>query len=185
MIEYTSFNSPIGNILIAAVKEGVVKISFSDESPAELENYCQNHLGAGVREGSKYILKAQGQILNYLEGKIQSLEFPIIHLNSPFRRKVLEAERGIPFGETRSYGEVAKMLNNPRAARAVGSANAKNPLPLYFPCHRIITSIGKLGGFTGGLNVKQFLLDLEDRNRLSPFKGSKPMKGFNSRLAYP
>ena len=165
MIEYTSFNSPIGNILIAAVKEGVVKISFSDESPAELENYCHNHLGAGVREGSKYIQNAKNQILNYLKGKTQSLGFPVIHLNSPFRKKVLQAERNIPYGETRSYGEVAQMVNNTRASRAVGSANAENPLPLYFPCHRIITSNGKLGGFGGGLNVKQFLLDLEDRNR--------------------
>jgi len=165
MIEYTTFNSPICKIYIAAVKEGVVKISFSNESPEELENYCQNHLGAGVREGSKYTQNAKNQILNYLKGKTQSLDFPVIHLNSPFRRKVLEAERSIPYGETRSYGEVAQMLNKPNASRAVGSANAKNPLPLYFPCHRIITSNGKLGGFGGGLNVKQFLLDLEAQNR--------------------
>ena len=165
MIEYTSFNSPIGNILIAAVKEGVVKISFSTESHEGLEKYCQKHLGAGVREGSKYTQNAKQQILNYLKGKTQSLDFPVIHLNSPFRKKVLEVERNIPYGETRSYGEVAQMVNNPRASRAVGSANAENPLPLYFPCHRIITSNGKLGGFTGGLNIKQFLLDLEARNR--------------------
>ena len=166
MIEYTVFNSPIGNILIAGVKEGVVKISFSDESPSELENYCHRHLGTGVREGSKYTQNAKNQILNYLKGKTQSLDFPVIHLNSPFRKKVLQAERNIPYGETRSYQEVAQMVNNPRASRAVGSANAENPLPLYFPCHRIITSNSKLGGFGGGLNLKQFLLDLEDRNRL-------------------
>ena len=159
MIEYTTFNSPIGKIYIAAVKEGVVKISFSNESPEELENYCQKHLESDF---TKY---AKQQILDYLEGKSQSLDFPVIHLNSPFRKKVLEAERSIPYGETRSYGEVAQMVNNPNASRAVGSANAKNPLPLYFPCHRIITSNGKLGGFGGGLNVKQFLLDLEAQNR--------------------
>ena len=161
MIEYTVFNSPIGNILIAAVKEGVEKISFSNESPEELENNCQKHLGSEVREGSEYTRNAKQQILKYLEGKSQSLDFPVIHLNSPFRQKVLEAERNIPYGETRSYGEVAKMVNNPRASRAVGSANAENPLPLYFPCHRIISSNGSLGGFGGGLGVKQFLLDLE------------------------
>ena len=165
MIEYTNFNSPIGKILIAAVKKRVVKISFSTESPEELRHWCQKHLESEVRQGSEYTLNAREKILNYLEGKSQSLDFPVIHLNSPFREKVLEAERNIPYGETRSYGEVAKMVNNPRASRAVGSANAENPLPLYFPCHRIITSNGKLGGFSGGLNVKQFLLDLEDRNR--------------------
>ena len=165
MIEYTVFNSPIGNILIAAVKEGVVKISFSDESPAELENYCHRHLGTGVREGSKYTQNAKNQILNYLKGKTQSLDFPVIHLNSPFRRKVLEAEREIPYGETRSYGEVAQMVNNPQASRAVGSANAENPIPLYFPCHRIISYNGGLGGYGGGLGLKKYLLDLEAKNK--------------------
>ena len=165
MIEYTTFNSPIGKIYIAAVKEGVVKISFSTESLQELEKYCQRHLGSGVREGSEYNRDAKEQILKYLEGESQYLDFPVIHLNSPFRKKVLEAERNIPYGETRSYGEVAEMVDNPRAARAVGSANAENPLPLYFPCHRIISSNGSLGGYGGGLGVKKYLLDLEVRNQ--------------------
>ncbi len=166
MIEYTTFNTPIGKIYAAAVKEGVVKISFSNESPEELDLWCQKHLGVGVQVGTEYTQNAKQQILNYLEGKSQSMDFSIIHLNTPFRKKVLEAERIIPYGETRSYGEVAKMIKNPRASRAVGSANAENPLPLYFPCHRIITSNGKLGGFGGGLNVKKYLLDLEARNRV-------------------
>ena len=164
MIEYTTFNSPIGKIYIAAVKEGVVRISFSNKSPQELEKYCQRHLGAGFREGAEYTRNAKEQILEYLEGKPQYLDFPVIHLNSPFRKKVLEAERNIPYGEICSYGEVAKMVNNPRASRAVGSANAKNPLPLYFPCHRIINSNGKLGGFGWGVDVKQYLLDLESKS---------------------
>ena len=164
MIEYTTFNSPIGKIYIAAVKEGVVKISFSTKSLQELEKYCQKHLGVGVREGAEYTRNAKQQILKYLEGKSQSLDFPVIHLNSSFRKKVLEAERNIPYGKICSYGEVAKMVNNPRASRAVGSANAKNPLPLYFPCHRIINSNGKLGGFGWGVDVKQYLLDLESKS---------------------
>ena len=164
MIEYTTFNSPIGKIYIAAIKEGVVKISFSTESPQELEEYYQKYFGAGVREGSEYTRNAKEQILKYLEGKSQYLDFLVIHLNSPFRKKVLEAERNIPYGETRSYGEVAKMVNNPRAPRAVGSANAENPLPLYFPCHRIISSNGSLGGYGGGLGVKKYLLDLESKS---------------------
>ena len=165
MIEYTTFNSPISKIYIVAVKEGVVKISFSTESPQELEKYCQKNIGTGIRGGSEYTRDAKQQILKYLEGKSQSLDFPVIHLNSSFRKKVLEAERNIPYGETRSYGEVAKMVNNPRASRAVGSANAENPLPLYFPCHRIISYNGGLGGYGGGLGVKKYLLDLEARNR--------------------
>ena len=164
MIEYTTFYSPIGKIYIAAVKEGVVKISFSTKSLEELEKYYQKYLGAGVWEGSEYTRNAKQQILKYLEGKSQYLDFPIIHINSSFREKVLEAERNIPYGETRSYGEVAKMVNNPRASRAVGSANAENPLPLYFPCHRIISSNGSFGGYGGGLGVKKYLLDLEAKS---------------------
>ena len=164
MIEYSTYNSPISKIYIAAVKEGVVKISFSTESPEELEKYCQKYFGAGVWEGSEYTRNAKQQILKYLEGKSQYLDFPVIHLNSPFRKKVLEAERNIPYGETCSYGEVAKMVNNPRASRAVGSANSGNPLPLYFPCHRIISSNGSLGGYGGGLGVKKYLLDLEAKS---------------------
>ena len=165
MIEYTTFNSPIGKIYIAAVKEGVVKISFSTESLQELEKYCQKHLGSEVHQGSDFTKYAKQQILDYLGGKSQSLDFPVIHLNSPFRQKVLEAERNIPYGETRSYGEVAQMVNNPNASRAVGSANAENPLPLYFPCHRIISYNGGLGGYGGGLGLKKYLLDLEAKNK--------------------
>jgi len=76
---------------------------------------------------------------------------------------VLEAQRKIPYGETRSYREVAQMVESPNAFRAVGSANANNPLPLYFPCHRIIHSDGDLCGFGGGLEVKDWLLQLEAR----------------------
>ena len=71
----------------------------------------------------------------------------------------------ISYGETRSYEDVAKMVSNSKASRAVGSANAKNPLPLYFPCHRIISSNGGLGGYGGGLDVKKYLLDLEAQNQ--------------------
>ena len=164
MIEYTTFNSSIGKIYIVALKEGVVKISFSTHSAQELDEYCQNNFGTGIREGSEYTQYAKQQILKYLEGNFQPLNFSVIHINSPFRKKVLEAERNIPYGETRSYGEVAKMVNNPRASRAVGSANAENPLPLYFPCHRIISSNGSLGGYGGGLGVKKYLLDLEAKS---------------------
>ena len=118
----------------------------------------------GIMEGTDITSPAKDQILNYLSGSRKSLDFPVVHINSPFCKKVLEMERKIPYGQTRSYREVAKMVNNPRAFRAVGSANAENPLPLYFPCHRIICSDGSIGGFGWGLKVKHFLLDLESRN---------------------
>ena len=161
MIESARFKSPIGQLSILAVKEGVVKISFENESMDMMEKWCQNHLGMGIVEVTDFTTEAKSQILNYLSGKRKSLNFPVVHLNTPFRKRVLEAERNIPYGQTRSYGEVAKMVGRPKAIRAVGSANANNPLSLYYPCHRIIYSNGILGGFGWGLEVKQWLLNLE------------------------
>ena len=161
MIEFAHFKLPIGQLSILAVKEGVIKIFFENESMEKMEKWCRNHLGIGIVEGTDFTTEAKSQILNYLSGKRKSLNFPVIHLNTPFRKRVLEAERNIPYGQTRSYREVAKMVRRPKAIRAVGSANANNPLPLYFPCHRIINSNGTLGGFGGGLNLKQYLLNLE------------------------
>ena len=163
MIEYARFQSSIGFLSILAAKEGVVKISFENESMEMMEKWCRNHLGMGIVEGTDFTTEAKSQILNYLSGKRKSLNFPVVHLNTLFRKRVLEAEKNIPYGQTRSYGEVAKMVEHPKAIRAVGSANANNPLPLYYPCHRIICSDGSLGGFGWGLEVKQWLLNLEAR----------------------
>ena len=163
MIESACFKSPIGQLSILAVKEGVIKISFENESLEELEKWYQKNMGMGIVEGTYFTTKAKSKILNYLSGKRKSLNFPVVHLNTPFCKRVLEAERNIPYGQTRSYGEVAKIVGHPKANRAVGSANANNPLPLYYPCHRIINSNGTLGGFGWGLEVKKWLLNLESR----------------------
>ena len=163
MVEFTSFRSPIGPLSILSVKEGVIKISFKNESRKNIEKWCKNHLDRGIIEGTDVTSPAKDQIMNYLKGRRKSLDFPVVHINTPFRKIVLEMERKIPYGQTRSYREVAKMVNRPRAARAVGSANANNPLLLYYPCHRIISSDGSLGGFGLGVKVKQWLLNLESK----------------------
>ena len=164
MIEFNCFQSPIGKLTLAAVKEGVITISFSNKSIEYMQQWYQRQLGMKAVRGNDITQHAKEQVLSYLSGRRQSLDFPVVHLNSPFRKKVLEAERKIPYGETRSYREVAQMVESPRASRAVGSANAENPLPLYFPCHRIICSDRSLGGFGCGLEVKRFLLDLESQH---------------------
>ena len=115
-----------------------------------LAKWCQNNMCTGIVADTNVTTEAKDQILNYFCGKRKSLDFPIVHLNTPFRTRVLDAERNIPYGQTRSYGEVAQMVGRPKAIRAVGSANANNPLPLYFPCHRIINANGTLGGFWMG-----------------------------------
>ena len=164
MIEFARFQSPIGPLSILAVKEGVVRIFSKNESIEELAKWCQKNMVMGIVEDTNFTTEAKDQILNYFCGKRKSLDFPVVHINTPFRKRVLEAERNIPYGQTRSYGEVAQMVRRPKAIRAVGSANANNPLPLYFPCHRIINSNGQLGGFGWGVDVKQYLLDLEAKS---------------------
>ena len=164
MVGINQFQSPIGTLTLVGVKEGVVRISFENESLQELEIWCQKNLGMGIVEGTNLNTEVKDQVLNYFYGKRKSLDFPVVHINTPFRKRVLEAERNIPYGQTRSYGEVANLVGCPEAIRAVGSANANNPLPLYYPCHRIINSNGTLGGFGWGVDVKQYLLDLEYRS---------------------
>ena len=164
MVEINQFQSPIGKLTFVGVKEGVTRISFTNKSLEELEKWCKKNLGMKITEGTNFTTEAIDQVLNYLCGKRKSLDFPVVHLNTPFRKRVLEAERNIPYGQTRSYGEVAQMISSPRAFRAIGSANANNPLPLYYPCHRVINSNGTLGGFGWGVKVKQYLLDLESKS---------------------
>ena len=164
MIESARLQSSIGQLSILAVKDGVVRIFSKNESMEELAKWCQKNMGMKIVEDTNFTTEAKDQILNYFCGKRKSLDFPIVHLNTPFRTRVLDAERNIPYGQTRSYGEVAQMIERPKAIRAVGSANANNPLPLYYPCHRIINANGTLGGFGWGVDVKQYLLDLESKS---------------------
>ena len=139
----------------------MVRITSENESLEELAKWCLKNMDMGITEGTNFTTEAKDQVLNYFCGKRKSLDFPVVHINSSFRKKVLEAERNISYGQTRSYGEVAQMIGTPKASRAVGSANANNPLPLFYPCHRIINSNGTLCGFVWGIAVKQYLLDLE------------------------
>ena len=161
MIGITRFQSPIGMLIITVINEAVEKISFGNESMRILNKLYMHKLDGEIVSENSFTQHVQKQILSFLDGRCHSLDFPVVHINTPFRKRVLEVEREIPYGETRSYGEIAKMIESPNAYRAVGCANSSNPLPLYFPCHRIILSNGKLGDYGGGLKVKKYLLDLE------------------------
>lgn len=108
--------------------------------------------------------RAAGQIMEYLEGKRRTFDVPVEMSGTPFQKKVWEALCGIPYGETRSYGEIAKLVGSPKGARAVGMACGRNPIMILVPCHRVVGSSGKLVGFGGGLPMKEHLLALEGRN---------------------
>ena len=101
------------------------------------------------------------EVAEYLEGKRTSFDIPIHTKGTPFQEKVWAALRGIPYGETRTYGQIAVTVGSPKGARAVGMACNRNPILLFTPCHRVIGSTGELVGFAGGLEVKKRLLELE------------------------
>lgn len=109
------------------------------------------------------LLTAEKQLREYFLGQRQAFDLLLAPQGTDFQKSVWNELRKIPFGQPRSYGQIAKGLGSPQKARAVGGANNKNPLPIVVPCHRVIGSDGKLVGFAGGLNVKQRLLDLESR----------------------
>ena len=119
MIEFNFFQSPIGPLSVLAMEEGLIKISSENESMEDLDTWCKKRLDTNIQEGNTFSRFAKYQILHYLEGKRKDLAFPIIHINTQFNKSVLEIEFHIPYGETRSYGEVAKMINSP-IKRATG-----------------------------------------------------------------
>jgi methylated-DNA-[protein]-cysteine S-methyltransferase len=110
-------------------------------------------------------MEAERQLGEYFEGKRRSFSVALDMRGTPFQKNVWEALLAIPFGETRSYRDIAKKLGNPEATRAVGAANGRNPISIIVPCHRVIGLNGKLRGFAGGLETKARLLELEQGHR--------------------
>jgi methylated-DNA-[protein]-cysteine S-methyltransferase len=104
------------------------------------------------------------ELQQYLAGERREFTFPIRSTGSEFSQRVWCAVQEIPYGETMTYGELARRIGKPNALRAVGTANGRNPLPLVIPCHRVVAAGGKLGGYGGGLRLKRKLLDLEAAN---------------------
>jgi methylated-DNA-[protein]-cysteine S-methyltransferase len=115
---------------------------------------------ATVKE-TPLLKKAGEQLQDYLAGKRKFFELVFAPKGTEFQQNVWKALQEIPYGETRSYGDIAKNIGNPKACRAVGMSNNKNPLPIFIPCHRVIGTNGKLVGYAGGLDIKEYLLKLE------------------------
>lgn len=113
------------------------------------------------------LLETARQLKEYFAGRRQCFDLELDFAGTDFQRDVWAALLSIPFGETRSYGEIARMINKPAAVRAVGAANGRNPISIIAPCHRVIGASGSLTGFAGGLQAKQFLLALEGRQSLA------------------
>ena len=144
------FDSPIGRLLIAADDAGICEIRLMKDGEEAAEG-----------EGASLLNEAGRQMEEYFCGRRQSFDLPLSRRGTAFERAVWQALEAIPFGETRSYGQLAAQLGRPKAARAVGRACARNPLLIVVPCHRVIASDGALTGFAAGMQAKRLLLAIE------------------------
>jgi O-6-methylguanine DNA methyltransferase len=161
-VHTTRFDSPIGEIRLASTERGLAYLELPHASGRGLSGWLLRFApGAKVEEAYAPHRAVVGQILEYLERKRVSFELLLDLRATPFQRTVYEAVAAIPYGETRSYLEIARSVGRPRAVRAVGAANGANPLALIIPCHRVIASDGGLGGYGGGLRLKARLLAME------------------------
>ena len=147
---FDEFKTPVGRLVVAADEPGIRRVLF-EKNRYEAERDTWRRDPAALRE-------AREQILAYFAGERRAFDLPLDPIGTPFQLRVWNALRQIPFGATWSYRDVARRLGDPKAVRAVGAANGRNPLPIIVPCHRVIGSDGRMVGFGGGLPTKQFLL---------------------------
>ncbi len=160
-IYYSSFNSPrLKKVFVASTGKGVCVVDFLKTEQAFLRELRGTFTAKIVKDDLKN-RKAINQLKKYLEGKLRRFNCKLDFEGTPFQKKVWSALTKIPYGQTRSYRDVAKSIGHPKAFRAVGNANGQNPIPLIVPCHRVIESNGGLGGFGHGIKVKRRLLDFE------------------------
>jgi methylated-DNA-[protein]-cysteine S-methyltransferase len=154
-MKYCHVDSPIGTLLIACDEEAIRRIEFPrNGKPAQPEPGWQQSNGGLLREAAQ-------QLSEYFSGCRTAFTVPLGPEGTEFQTTVWGHLRNIPYGQTISYGELAKRVGNPKASRAVGAANGCNPIPIMIPCHRVIGSDGTLTGFGGGLPTKKALLTLE------------------------
>jgi methylated-DNA-[protein]-cysteine S-methyltransferase len=156
---YKFLESPVGKLKLVASDKGLTAILWKNDSPRRVP-------GKDLVQNDKHpvLMRAEFQLREYFAGSRQMFDIPLDMRGTTFQKSVWEALLAIPFGETRSYGELAKQLGRPSASRAVGAANGRNPISIVVPCHRVIGSSGKLTGFAGGLEVKAYLLGLEKKS---------------------
>ncbi len=155
---------PVGHgydnrMLLAVADEGSLRELTFFRDPAAARQAVPE--GAAHRPELAPLPEVRRQVADYFAGRLRSFDLPLAPRGTEFERRVWEALMDIPYGETRSYAEIARVIGRPDACRAVGRANGRNPIPIVIPCHRVIGSDGSLTGYGGGLDLKRFLLGLE------------------------
>ena len=166
-VAYAHADSPLGPLLLAATPRGLACVSYSEfRSEDETLARIAARLSPRVIEAPARLDDARRQLDDYFSGRRRGFELPIDWgLVGDFGRRVLGQTARIPYGSVATYGDVAREIGSPRAARATGNALGANPMPIVVPCHRVVASGGKVGGYTGGLERKQLLLTLEQGGR--------------------
>jgi len=153
-MKFRYIGSPIGKLLLAGRNDTLQIIGFPEGKGRLIPE-------AHWDEQDNCFAQAEEQLGEYFDGRRQVFDLKLQPSGTPFQLQVLEALQEIPFGETRSYLDIARSIGRPKAVRAVGAANGRNPLPIVIPCHRVIGTNGSLTGFGGGLAAKEYLLGLE------------------------
>ena len=157
---YKTMKSPVGELKLVASDKGLAAILWENDDPKRVR------LGEVTKnEQHPVLLEAERQLRAYFAGELERFSVALDFNGTEFQKKVWQALLTIPFGETRSYGEIAEQVGSPKAVRAVGAANGRNPISIIAPCHRVIGANGKLTGFAGGLEAKACLLGIETKQR--------------------
>lgn len=161
MMYYCYFDTPIGELLLAGEDDALSLVSFPEGSMRRdpEPDWIYNE---------KPFVAARQQLAEYFAGERREFDLPLKLSGTEFQMSVLDALQQIPYGETSSYAEIAERVGRPKAVRAVGAANGRNPIPIIVPCHRVIGSHGELTGFGGGLDTKEALLRLEAEHSQFP-----------------
>jgi methylated-DNA-[protein]-cysteine S-methyltransferase len=160
-VAYDLADSPVGPLLLAASERGVCRISFDPDAERELEGLARS-FGVRVLRSPRPVEPLRRQLEDYFERRRRAFDVAVdVRALPAFQQLVLEELARVPYGETATYGGLAARIGRPRAARAVGGALNRNPIPIVLPCHRVVGSSGRLVGYAGGLDRKRALLELE------------------------
>jgi methylated-DNA-[protein]-cysteine S-methyltransferase len=161
MYVYKSIKSPLGTLQLVASDAGLAAILWQNDDPDRVR------LGDKTeKKNHPVLIEAERQLREYFDGERDAFSVKLDFKGTEFQKKVWKALLTIPYGETRSYAQIAGQIGSPKAMRAVGAANGKNPISIIAPCHRVIGANGKLVGFAGGLKAKSYLLNLETGGQL-------------------
>ena len=174
VVAYAGVDSPLGRLVVAATRRGIVRLAYPGE--VDVVEELADRLTPRILEAPAKLDEARRELEDYFEGRRDAFDLSVdlSLVRGEFTRKVLRATSRIPFGRTLTYTEVALKAGSPRGSRAAGNALGSNPIPIVVPCHRVIHASGGLGGYTGGLDRKEFLLRLEGVLGESGYPSGRP-----------